>query len=105
MPRYQDIEMQLADLDIDKEDNESFVFEEDAEEVTNKYELCLVGRFLTKKNSNGRVMKSKLADIWKRAMGINIEELETGIYLLQFYHKEDLQWVLNGARSLLITPC
>lgn len=49
MPRYQDIEMQLGDLDIDKEDNESFVFEEDVEEVTNKYEFCLVGRFLTEK--------------------------------------------------------
>lgn len=29
-------------------------------------------------------------------MGINIKELETWIYLFQFYQKEDKLWVLNG---------
>lgn len=29
-------------------------------------------------------------------MGINIKELEPGIYLFQFYHREDKLWVLNG---------
>lgn len=29
-------------------------------------------------------------------MGINIKELETRIFLFQFYHKEDMNWVLNG---------
>ncbi|XP_074327265.1 uncharacterized protein LOC141665185 [Apium graveolens] len=29
-------------------------------------------------------------------MGINIKELETGIFLFQFFHKEDKAWVMNG---------
>lgn len=41
-------------------------------------------------------MKTKMEDVWKPVMGINIKELESGVYLFQFYHKEDMQWVLNG---------
>lgn len=40
-------------------------------------------------------MKSKLADVWKSAMGITIKELESGIYPFQFYHIKDLKWVMN----------
>lgn len=71
-------------------------FEGDVEEEVNKYELCLIDRFLREKNINTRAMKTKMADIWKPTMAINIKELETGIYLFQFYHKEDKLWVLNG---------
>lgn len=41
-------------------------------------------------------MKSKLADIWKPAMGVTIKEIDPGIYLFQFYHIKDLKWVMNG---------
>ncbi|WOG82416.1 hypothetical protein DCAR_0101580 [Daucus carota subsp. sativus] len=41
-------------------------------------------------------MKSKMADVWRPAMGINIKELEPGLFLFQFYHKEDMNWVLKG---------
>ncbi|XP_074322969.1 uncharacterized protein LOC141659929 [Apium graveolens] len=37
-----------------------------------------------------------MADIWKPTMGINIKELEQGIFLFQFFHKEDKAWVQNG---------
>lgn len=96
MARYRDVEEQMASLNIEEEENESFVFEGDVEEDVNRYELCLVGRFLTEKNINIRAMKSKMADVWKPAMGVNIKELEQGIFLVQFYHKEDMQWVANG---------
>lgn len=96
MARYRDIGDQMADLDIEDEENESFVFEGDVEEDGNRYDLCLVGRFLTEKTINLRAMKSKLADVWKPMMGINIKELEQGIYLFQFYHQDDMQWVSNG---------
>lgn len=29
-------------------------------------------------------------------MGINIKEIEPGIFLFQFYHREYMQWVLRG---------
>lgn len=96
MARYQDLEAQMADMNIEDEENEGFVFEGDVEEEVNKYELCLIGRFLTEKSINTRAMKTKMADIWKPTMGINIKELEQGIYLFQFYHKEDMIWVQNG---------
>lgn len=96
MARYHDIESQMANMDIEDEENESFVFGEEVEEDVNRYELCLVGRFLTEKTINLRAMKSRMADVWKPAMGINIKELEQGIYLFQFFRKEDMQWVVKG---------
>lgn len=96
MVRYRNIDEQFANLNVKDEKNEDLTFEGDIEEEVNKYELCLIGRFLTEKNINTRSMKIKMEDIWKPAMGINIKELETGIYLFQFYHKEDKLWVMNG---------
>ncbi|XP_017256434.1 uncharacterized protein LOC108225991 [Daucus carota subsp. sativus] len=96
MARYQNLDEQMADLNIEEEENEDFVFDGDVEEEVNKYELCLIGRYLTEKNINTRAMKTKMADIWKPAMGMTIKEIDPGIFLLQFYHKEDMLWVLNG---------
>lgn len=88
--------MQLAELDIENEENEELAFEEGLEEEVNRFELCLVGRFLTEKNINVRAMKSKLADLWKPAMGISIKDLKPGLFLFQFYHKDDMSWVMNN---------
>lgn len=54
---------QFADLDIESEESSELVFEEDVN-VLNKYNLCLVRRFLSEKNINVWAMKSKLADVW-----------------------------------------
>ncbi|XP_074344237.1 uncharacterized protein LOC141683421 [Apium graveolens] len=96
MASTSDLEMQLAGLDIDDEENEQLVFDEEIEEEINRFELCLVGRFLTEKSINVRVMKTKLADIWRPAMGITIKDLKPGLFLFQFYHIDDLKWVVNG---------
>lgn len=61
--KYQDIEEHMIDLNIENEENEGFVIEGDIEEKINKYELCLIGRFVTEKNINTRAMKTKMADI------------------------------------------
>lgn len=95
MVRYQNIEEQIVDMNIEEEENEGFVFEGDIEVQINKYELCLVGRFLTEKNINTKAMKTEMANIWKPTIDINIKELEQGIYLFQFYQKEDMVWVQN----------
>lgn len=65
MARYQDLDVQMAYLDIDSEENGSFEFADEVIKITNKFDLCLVGRFLMEKNLNVRAMKAKLADIWK----------------------------------------
>lgn len=84
MARYQNLDEQFADLNIEEEENEDFSFEEGVEEEINRYELCLVGRFLTEKGINTRAMMSKMADVWKPTMGINIKEIDPGIFLFQF---------------------
>lgn len=66
------------------------------EEDTNRFDLCLVGHFLTKKGINTRVMKTKLSDIWRPAMGITIKDITPGLFLFQFYHQDDFDWVRNG---------
>lgn len=96
MAQYQNIDEQLAVLNIEDEENGDFMFDGDVDEQVNRYELCLVGRFLTEKNINVRAMTSKMADIWNPMMGINIKEIDPGIFLFQFYHREDLLWVING---------
>ncbi|XP_074327248.1 uncharacterized protein LOC141696272 [Apium graveolens] len=92
----EDIDYRMASLEIDEEENEAFVLDGDVDEKANKYELCLVGRLLTEKSINVRAMKSKLADVWRPAMGLSIKDLDQGCFLFQFYRKEDMQWVLKG---------
>ncbi|XP_074378321.1 uncharacterized protein LOC141719854 [Apium graveolens] len=90
------INRQMEGMDIEDEENEKLVFDEGVEDNINKFELCLVGRFLTEKNVNSKAMKSKLADVWRPAKGINIKDLKSGLFLFQFYHIDDMQWILNG---------
>ncbi|KAL8096581.1 hypothetical protein AgCh_037515 [Apium graveolens] len=90
------LDVMMTDLDISNEENEEMVFDEEFEEENNRFELCLVGRFLTEKNLNVRAMKSKLADLWRPAMGISIKALNSGVFLFQFYHKDDLKWMLSN---------
>ena len=96
MTTVDDVEMQLANIDIDNEENEELVFEEGVEQETNRFDLCLVGRFLTEKGINTRVMRTKLADIWRPAMGITIKDINPELFLFQFYHQDDMDWVRNG---------
>lgn len=83
MATVDDIDVQMAELDIDAEENDELCFDEEIEEVSNRFELCLVGRFLTEKNINIKAMRLKLADVWKPAMGINIKELKNGLFLFR----------------------
>lgn len=71
-----DVSENMVGLNINEEKNVAFVFEGETEEELNKYKLCLVGRFLTERNINVRAMKTKMADVWKPALGISIKELE-----------------------------
>lgn len=96
MSPYQDLSDRMAGLNVEEEENAAFFFEGDVEEETNKYELCVVDRFLKEGNVNVRAMKTKMADLWKPALGISIKELEPWIFLYRFYQKKDMNWVLNG---------
>lgn len=88
--------MRLAEMDISSEENEELMLDVGGEEEVNMFELCLVGHFLTEKSINGQAMKTKLADLWKPALGINIKDLTPGLFLFQFYHKDDMNWVKSN---------
>lgn len=108
MSTTSNIDVLMADLDISNEENEEMILDVDCDETVNRFELCLVGKFLMEKNMNIRAMKSKMADIWKPSMGINIKTLLPGLFVLQFYHKEDLKWMISNSpwsfdNALLVT--
>lgn len=69
MANIEGINDQLAIINIEDEENEELVFGDDAVEESNKFDMCLVGRFLTEKGINGRAMKSKMGDVWRPARG------------------------------------
>lgn len=96
MARVDDINARMASMGIEDEENSELVFDEEAEDQSNKFETCLVGRFLTEKGLNFRVMKSKISDIWRPARGMTVKDLKPGLFLFQFYHIDDMEWVLNG---------
>lgn len=50
-------------------------------------------------------MRTKLADLWKPAMGVNIRGLKPHIFLFQFYHKDDMKWVLNNGPWTFDNAC
>ncbi|KAL8106936.1 hypothetical protein AgCh_023655 [Apium graveolens] len=115
MACYSELNDQFESLDIDEEENYVFVLGGDVDIAINKYELCVVGRFVTERNINVNAMKTKMADVWRPTMGINIKEIEPGIFLFQFYHKEDISlncpmglyqklWESNWAISLSVKP-
>ncbi|XP_074366501.1 uncharacterized protein LOC141707310 [Apium graveolens] len=108
MAEMSSINERLAEITIDDEENEEMVFDVGVEDEVDKFELCLVGRFLTEKNLNSRAMKSKLVDVWRPTRGISIKDLKDGAFLFQFYHVDDMQWVVNGGPwafdgSMLVT--
>lgn len=91
-----DINQRMENMGIEEEENIGFILEGDVDENINRYELCLVGKLLTEKSINTRMMKTRLADVWRPTMGINIKDLDQGMFLFQFFRKEDMQWVTNG---------
>lgn len=62
MATTEDLDTFMTGLDISNEENE-LVLDGDSKELTNRFGLCLVGRFLSGKSINSRVMSSKMVDL------------------------------------------
>lgn len=58
--------------------------------------FCLIGRFLTDRNIRVNVMKEVLANVWRPRRGVTITETDKGLSLFQFYHRLDLETVVEG---------
>nr|KYP46238.1 Uncharacterized protein At4g02000 family [Cajanus cajan] len=69
--------------------------------------LCLIGRFLTERQIHTQMMKERMAEVWHPRKGVSIREIDSGLFLFQFYHPLGLQRILKGGpwsfdRHLLI---
>ncbi|XP_074342383.1 uncharacterized protein LOC141679921 [Apium graveolens] len=103
------LEELYARLALEEEENGGVVVGE--EEVRpNRKTFVLVGRFLTEKNVNFNAMQNVLASLWRPKEGVEIHDLGGQRYSFVFYHKLDLQKVLDGGpwtfeQSLLVSQC
>lgn len=84
------------------------LFEEEDEKVTFNavhdqdssivFDLCFIGRFLTDKIT--QIMQDQLSKVWRPLKGVTISETELGLFLFQFYHRIDMDHILNGGPCL-----
>ncbi|XVF41904.1 hypothetical protein PTKIN_Ptkin01aG0318000 [Pterospermum kingtungense] len=80
----------------DDEDDELQLELRDSHSQPKHLEFCLVGPFLTDKAINFNVMRNRMASIWRPTKGVNIKEIESQLYLFQFFHGMDLKIVIDG---------
>lgn len=59
-------------------------------------QLCLVGRFVTKRTIRTHIMKERLAAVWGPVKGVSIREVVPGIFLFHFFYVMDMERVLKG---------
>uniref|UniRef100_A0A803QQJ5 Reverse transcriptase n=1 Tax=Cannabis sativa TaxID=3483 RepID=A0A803QQJ5_CANSA len=58
---------------------------------------CLVGKFLTSRVIDFLSMQHTMASLWQPAKCMFVKELQTNLYLFQFYHETDMQRVIVGS--------
>ncbi|KAK5795343.1 hypothetical protein PVK06_036605 [Gossypium arboreum] len=59
------------------------------------YDLCLVGCFLTTSVIHFPIMRSTMANLWHPLRGLQISDLGDKRFLFRFFHKMDIDRVLN----------
>lgn len=59
--------------------------------------LCLVGRFITEGVIDFQAMRQTLATLWRPGKGVCMKEIDTNLYLFQFFHEIDIKRVCNGS--------
>lgn len=58
--------------------------------------FCIVGRFIQEGRIDFEAMKQTLAVLWKPGKGVYIKEIDSNLYLFQFYHEVDIRRVMEG---------
>ncbi|XP_019168953.1 PREDICTED: uncharacterized protein LOC109164862 [Ipomoea nil] len=57
---------------------------------------AVVGRFLTTKLVKLDFMKQVMASVWQPVRGVQVTEIQQGLFLFVFYHRTDIDYVLDG---------
>lgn len=86
----------------DEEDGEIVLGENDVQKreggISNgDGKLRLVGKFLNEGIVDFSAMQQTLAALWRPGKGVYIRELNTNLYVFQFYHEVDIKTVLDGS--------
>ncbi|XP_019181987.1 PREDICTED: uncharacterized protein LOC109177140 [Ipomoea nil] len=96
-----------ADMALE-EDGDEFVPEEDGDEfvpegdrvgevaVDGEASWAVVGRFLTAKVVKLEYMRNAMASVWQPVRGVQITEVQPGLFLFVFFHDTDVAYVLEG---------
>ncbi|XP_019154329.1 PREDICTED: uncharacterized protein LOC109150808 [Ipomoea nil] len=56
----------------------------------------VVGRFLTQKMVKLEFMRQVLASVWQPVRGVQVTEIQRGVFLFVFFHRTDVDYVLDG---------
>uniref|UniRef100_A0A803QI56 Reverse transcriptase n=1 Tax=Cannabis sativa TaxID=3483 RepID=A0A803QI56_CANSA len=92
------IEEQYANVRIEDEEEDSLIYVGDADDLTEIDDRwCLVGRFLTNKGVDFQAMQNKMATLWQPGRGMYVKELDSNLFLFQFYHEVDIDRVIEGS--------
>lgn len=90
-----DLEELYARLALEEEDDGGLTAgKEEVNTTRSKY--VLIGRFLTEKNVNFNAMQNVMASLWRPREGMEIHDIGGHRYSFIFYHKLDMQKVLEG---------
>lgn len=84
-----------ANMVIQDEEEGGIVVAEN-EMVAPKQTYMLVGKFLTEKNINYNAMQNVMAGLWRPKEGMEVYEMGGARFSFVFFHKMDLQKVIDG---------
>ncbi|KAK6141886.1 hypothetical protein DH2020_024364 [Rehmannia glutinosa] len=91
------METNLANLSLFDDEDDEFVFENNNHKEANfDPTLCLVGKFISERSVNFNITKHRLTAIWRPVKGMSVKDIGDQRFLFQFYHKLDLQRILDG---------
>lgn len=92
-----DLDAQLNELRLQGDEEEGMELESAGEnDVGGRLDLCLVGRFISQKAINESAMEVRMSEIWRPMKGVHITEIPGNRFLFQFFHRVDLQRVIEG---------
>lgn len=80
----------------DREDTVVGVEVEDDEITRNRVSLMVAGKILTNKPFSVVAMKNKLRLIWKPQFGLAVREIESNLFIFQFFSPLDKERVMEG---------
>lgn len=80
---------------VDKYEVEITVENAAAEVSPEEYKYCLVGRLTTEKPIKFQFFRDTMVVVWRPGRGVYIKEIQTNLYLFQFFHELDINRVVE----------